>query len=273
MRPELAGRMHDYYTGVTTAGNTNESIVDTTSLTDGDDYFAQSWLRITGGLGAGTANTGLVKRIRSQKQISQMCKVWGTFTACCSASTSYEIYRRIHPDKYTDAMNEASRMCYPALYRYIEDESLTVLSNTWTYTVPSLIRHVTQVFYETNTSQPTYPYTEIEGCEVEENGKLRLGALPPIGRKLRVKGMSPLTDNLDSDAEFIQIDREQLEPFYWACEQYLWDYLLKTAPAADTERYSRLRGWAFLQYKDSLNKKAMQPPLQKVQCSHLESWR
>lgn len=272
MRVDLAKRMHDYLAGATTAAHSDSYFIDTEGLTEGDNWWTGGWIRITGAR-IGCTNVNLIKRIREYKQVSQMGRIWGTFNACLAASTSYQLFKLIEPSVYDDACNEASRMCYPQLYRYVENESIIVEANTWTYTVPSLMRDVAEVEYQVSTSEATYPYAELQGCEITEDGKLRIPAVPPVGNKLRLKGMVPLTDSLSSDSDIITVDKERLEPFYWAAEQYLWDYLCKTAPASETERYSRNRGWAYIQWQRSLRQKAMQPPDFKVQASHLESWR
>lgn len=78
-----------------------------------------------------------------------------------NTNTQYQIFRRLAPSAYLQAITETLRQAYPAIYDPKSNTSLTITPNVYVYTVPGDIEDVTKVELQTNTGIASYPYVEV----------------------------------------------------------------------------------------------------------------
>jgi len=156
--PQFARRIGSYIGSfsTTTTITTNTSVVSTglrdLGFTD-DDVLNDSFIKITSG-----NNLNDVRLIADYTGSSGTITVSGTnFTADSGTGTTFEIYR-YDPDQLRDALNDASRQAFPALFKRIDDRTLTVAPSQARYERPSSIEpgYIRQVYLLPKLESKTY---------------------------------------------------------------------------------------------------------------------
>jgi len=156
--PQFARRIGSYIGSfsTTTAITTNTSVVSTglrdLGFTD-DDVLNDSFIKITSG-----NNINDVRLIADYTGSSGTITVSGTnFSADSDTGTTFEIYR-YDPDQLRDALNDASRQAFPALFKRIDDRTLTVAPSQARYERPSSIEpgYIRQVYLLPKLESKTY---------------------------------------------------------------------------------------------------------------------
>jgi hypothetical protein len=168
------GRRVGAYIGsysTTTAITTNTSIVSTglrdLGFTD-DDVLNDSFIKITSG-----NNLNDVRLISDYTGSSGTITVTGTnLTADGSTGTTFEIYR-YDPDQLKDAVNDAANQAFPALFKRVDDRTLTVAPGQARYARPSSIEpgYIRQVYLVPKIESKTFSENVIndQNCDFEES--------------------------------------------------------------------------------------------------------
>ena len=142
--PQFARRIGSYIGSfsTTTTITTNTSVIATglrdLGFTD-DDVLNDSFIKITSG-----NNLNDVRLIADYTGSSGTITVAGTnFSADSGTGTTFEIYR-YDPDQLRDALNDAARQAFPALFKRIDDRTLTVAPSQARYELPSAVLLITK---------------------------------------------------------------------------------------------------------------------------------
>ena len=113
-----------------------------------------------------------------------------------NTNTQYQIFRRIHPSAYLQAITESLRLAYPSIYTPKADTTVTTAANTYVYTVPGDIEDVSRVELQIQTSPTSYPYAEIN-FEANRTGNdlqhIQLFGQYTPSLKLRISGAGYVT--------------------------------------------------------------------------------
>lgn len=101
-----------------------------------------------------------------------------------------------------DALNQAQDAAYPLLYRFVDDTTTTIASNTWEYTFPAGLTTLVRVEVESTSGS----YEVDRNWSLQSSSKLLLedAHLYPTGRRIRMIGMGKFADmtlagQLDTD--------------------------------------------------------------------------
>ena len=147
--PKFARRIGSYVGSfsTTTTVTTNNSVIATglrdIGFTD-DDVLNDSFLKFTSG-----NNLDTVRLISDYTGSSGTITVAGTtLTADSGTGTTFELYR-YDPDQLLDSINDAANQAFPALFKRIDDRTLTGAPRQARYARPTSIEpgYVRQVFY------------------------------------------------------------------------------------------------------------------------------
>lgn len=127
LRDSLSQNIGDYiHSTVTTALTTNNSVVDTTlsQYTSKDDWFNRQWCLITS-----LANAGANRKISDFATSTGTLTILGAALASdAAAKATYEIHT-YNPDNKKRAINAASKLIFPTLYRAVEWDDTLVMGN------------------------------------------------------------------------------------------------------------------------------------------------
>jgi len=146
----------------------------------------------------------LVRTVSNSTTISSIARGQFGSTAVSHASNATVFVRPAYSSvEIIDALNGTKDEMYPYVYKAITDTSLTVLANTYEYTVPNM----------TGTyGGDTLPIQYISRVEIKESGdyawrrrmdwnikrvatpKFIFRAVPPVGSAIRVFGYGPFPD-------------------------------------------------------------------------------
>lgn len=216
---ELSRRLGDYHASVTSgagdAGGT--TVVDSLLAASPDTRFRGWWVRLP----ATVTEAGKNRLVTAFTGASGTLTAAPAFAAQVGAAVAYQLHR-ISPALKLQALNDARVECLPRLFVSSEDTSLTVLADTYEYTMPVWAYELRQVWLQQATSPATYPYRPLlEGAEwtlAPGGGKLRLAADlagSAVGFKLRLVGVAALS-SVAVDTDSMQIT-QPWESGYLTC--------------------------------------------------------
>ena len=149
-----------------------------------------------------TANTGAAS-------ITVMRGASGTTSASHTNSSTVLVNPNWLDVEILDELNNAIDACYPWIYRPVIDESLTILSNTYEYTVPYLpssssVRIPAVTTIELKDSGDT-DYYKVRDWEIRRGAtpKIKFRRVTSVGATVRINGYGPfahlaITDSLDA---------------------------------------------------------------------------
>lgn len=136
---------------------------------------------------------------------------YGSTAATHASGASVLVRPNFFGVEILDAVNEGIQACYPLIYKPVVDTSLSVLSETWEYTVPNMpgtyngssrpIPRISTVdILVANVG--TVPYRPVRAFEVIRGTTpiLKLKWLEVPGSTLRIKGFGPFPDLADYTA-------------------------------------------------------------------------
>lgn len=106
------------------------------------------------------------------------------------------------PVQIVEALNLAQSTAYPQLCAVVSDTSLSIVSGQFTYSVPSGIDHVRQVWLETSTSDV---YNMTRSWDMDSSSTIRLYGENAAGRLIKVVGLARFDDMAyggDIDTDF-----------------------------------------------------------------------
>lgn len=135
LRELLARATGFYYSGTATGGSTTtiaDTSTDTFDLID-DNILKGKWAHIVSDAGGGTAAPEA--EVRKVSSLSTTTLTVDTaYSAACATGDTYEL-TPFHTLYYNDALAEALRQVYPALYLPLRDETLMVdnLLSNWDF--------------------------------------------------------------------------------------------------------------------------------------------
>jgi hypothetical protein len=161
-RVGLNGFCNDTIVSAATALGTTTTLVDTT-LKQPDDFFNYGSIVILTG-----ANAGDVRYITDWAQTTSTFTFDRALDAAVASGVEYEVHRKWHPYDKNNAINEAIRAGGTRWTRYIENTTLTLATNTYTYSLASLavqvdpILELDAVQYDTGASGTGTPYGGID---------------------------------------------------------------------------------------------------------------
>ena len=174
--PKLARRIGSYigsFTTTTAIGATGSlTVVISTELRDigftDDDIVNDSFLKITSG-----NNLNEVRLISDYTGSSGTMTVTGTdLTSDSGTQATFEIYR-YDPDQLRDAINDAANQAFPALFKRVDDRTLTGAPKQARYARPTTIEpgYVRQVFYVPRVQAKTFSENILndQNCDFEES--------------------------------------------------------------------------------------------------------
>lgn len=127
-------------------------------------------------------------------------------TAVSHASGATVLVRPAFLDvEILDALNRGLDACFPLIYKPVLDETLTILADTYEYTVPSVSSSVTYIPYvssvELKDSGDTN-YYEVRSWEVRRGAtpKIKFRRVTSVGATVRVNGFAPFPHLTASDS-------------------------------------------------------------------------
>ncbi len=166
LRTNLSKSIGDYESLTTTSGGSATTLIDTglANLENGtDDDFCKGWYAL---ITSGDAN-GERKRIQSYVDSTNTVTFESAFSATIATAVTYELHRYDPDDKHA-AIDEATELLFPILYKHIRDETVVVddlLSNSdfetfsggftgWTEVgSPTVTAETTRVLHGTNAAK------------------------------------------------------------------------------------------------------------------------
>jgi hypothetical protein len=112
-------------------------------------------------------------------------------TTAALHNTASEILKNVFwtRQEIFEALCRAIDWLYPDLFSLVKDESLTVATGTYDYTIPATIDQLYRVYYRSSSTSNFESLIEWE----QIGTKLVLTYLPTIGSTLRLVGISPYT--------------------------------------------------------------------------------
>jgi hypothetical protein len=157
----LNGFLADTVVSAATSLGTTTTLIDT-SLKQSDDWWNYGSILILTG-----TNAGQVRIITDWDQANSQFTVDRVFSAAVASGVQYEVHRLVHPYDKNNAANEAIRAAGKRWTRKIEDATLTLDSDTYTYSLASLAVEVDpsmgidDVAFDTGITGTGYPYSNI----------------------------------------------------------------------------------------------------------------
>ena len=174
--PKFARRIGSYigsFSTTTAIGATGSlTVIISTELRDvgftDDDVLNDSFIKITSG-----NNLNEVRLISDYTGSSGTVTVTGTdLTSDGSTGTTFEIYR-YDPDQLRDAVNDAANQAFPALFKRVDDRTLTIAPGQARYARPSAIEpgYVRQIYLVPKIESKTFSENVIndQNCDFEES--------------------------------------------------------------------------------------------------------
>ena len=174
--PKFARRIGSYigsFSTTTAIGATGSlTVIISTELRDvgfsDDDVLNDSFLKITSG-----NNLNEVRLISDYTGSSGTITVTGTdLTSDSSTGTTFEIYR-YDPNQLRDAVNDAAHQAFPALFKRVDDRTLTIAPGQARYARPSSIEpgYIRQVYMVPKIEAKTFSENIIndQNCDFEES--------------------------------------------------------------------------------------------------------
>lgn len=169
------------------------------------------------------------------------------FTAT-TTTHAIEVYKGFTPADLDEALQQALTEVYPYIAAMIEDESITVAQQVYTYTIPATIRELTRMLggkveVRVVSAGTGFPFQEIPRWDVRktrsaagvEAHKLQLFNLSGlVGEVLRLTGLGHLTFPT-TDATLIPLDEDGLQLLAYKTSEILWRNSLE-ADGTDIQR-------------------------------------
>ncbi len=181
----LNGFASDTTVSAATSLGTTTTLIDDT-LKQPDDWWNYGSILILTG-----ANAGQVRYVTDWVQSTSTFTLDRALSAAVASAVQYEVHRLMHPYDKNNAINEAIRASGNRWTRKIEDASLTLDSDTYTYDLSTLAVEVDpnlgidEVLFDTGLTGTGYPYKGISpSFQVVRNhvGTLTLQFLSTIPR-------------------------------------------------------------------------------------------
>lgn len=160
-RVGLNGFLADTTVSAATSLGTTTTLVDT-AIKQRDDWWNGGAILILTG-----TNAGQVRWITDWVQSTSTFTLDRALAAAVAAAVQYEVHRISHPHDKNNAINEAIRAAGQRWTRKIEDTSLTLDSDTYTYSLATLAVEVDplllidEVSFDTGLTGTGYPYKTI----------------------------------------------------------------------------------------------------------------
>lgn len=205
---------------------------------------------------SGTAgNVGQERRAKTWSyQTSTLTLHPPGFPSATNPGDEFEIHRLVKRSAKLDALNSGVRQLGLHWYRDVVDESITTVSSTWRYELPSSVSWVrvykVEIQATTNSSMSGYPYLDAKPWNPQlyrdvsptgaETWYLQFGLLPPSGRKIRIYGEAAYPA-LSGDQDVLALsgawEGKALEwLFDWAVYR-LWEREGHRQPSSEGDRY------------------------------------
>lgn len=157
----LSGFCDDTVVSQTTSLGTTTTLFDST-LKQSDDWWNYATVLILTG-----TNAASVRPVTDWTQSTSQFTVSPAFSAVVASGVQYEVHRESHPHEKNNAINEAIRAGGQRWTRKIEDASLTLDSDTYTYSLDTLAVEVDpslgidDVLFDTGVTGTGYPYGSV----------------------------------------------------------------------------------------------------------------
>jgi hypothetical protein len=126
----------------------------------------------------------------------------GTTAASHASGSAVLIRPQFLSQDILEALNSGIQNAFPLIYKPVLDTSLTVLANTFEYTIPSTLPRVSRVELK---SVGDYDYNEVKDWDIRRAAtpKLQFRREPETGATIRIHGFGPFaelafTDSLDA---------------------------------------------------------------------------
>jgi hypothetical protein len=184
-RVGLNGFFADTVVSAATSLGTTTTLIDTGHKQPDDWWNGGAILILTG------SNANSVRYITDWDQTTSTFTLDRALSAAVASAVQYEVHRFAHPYDKNNAINEAIRAAGKRWTRKIEDTSLTLDTDTYTYSLDSTTVEVDpqmgidDVLWDTGITGTGYPYREIHPSYRlmrNEAGNLTLQFLDQIPR-------------------------------------------------------------------------------------------
>lgn len=268
-RAEISRRAQEFVSATTTSLGTGGTLIDTTTLTHADDYWAESTVLLTSG-----TNSGQTRRVSAFAASTSTATLYASVTAAIASGVSYEMYRRFNPTDIKTALNRAINIGAPDFRERIHAIA-TGVADTLQYAVPTGLALVDKglitIEYQhyTDASHTTWPFTKVptdlyEILEEYSTGNnlvrktLQLRFNPETNKLIRMVFDGPL-GNVSADADVIHLDLPELEWLYSQSVAELWR--IEASRTADVNRQAAITELARAEsFADRLRKQLGQEP-------------
>lgn len=180
--------------GQVTTAAVGTSIVDVNNRFELDpDAMSFNYLRVVSD-STTTTNQNVVVQVATYNTATNTITVTPGL-ASTSTNTQYQIFRRLPPSAYLQAITESIRSAFPAIHASKSNTSLSIVAQTYIYTVPADFDEVTLVEIQTNLGITDYPYKQIpfDLIKSDELQTIQLLETYPATYKLRITGMGAMT--------------------------------------------------------------------------------
>lgn len=275
MLAEIASSIGDLIPGVRVADNalsgagsgagTTTTVVDANNRMETSDELLNAFLRVKADSGQ-AGNVGQVSRVTAFA--TNTLTISPALAAATSTTTQYQLFRQFPPSTYMAAINEATRASYPWLHKQMRDESTnTVTSNTYYYTMPTGMFHVSAVEIQINTGVSTYPYVPVPFW-VDWNSEAGRIYIPdainfPVGAVIRIIGFGRLSE-ITTDAGTIEVTGNRLIPIYNYARAYLYQKMAGTSAESDIQKYETLAQSFMQAFERTVRKYRMPTPASEI---------
>lgn len=276
---ELISRFDSLAISTPTSGGTTTTLIDTGLNEHFPADVPTQWNTwVYGSQTAVSANRGIQRRARSWTASTSTMVFSRAWPNAVTAVGEYEVItHRFDRTRFQTAINSAVGKLGLFWWREIVDESLTTLSQTWSYTVPSsqnFFADSIKVLIEVNPDQSTFPYARAEdlgiGYEVREaistTGTRTLtlqfsnGMLLPPDRTIRLEGVGYFS-TLTADTDVLPVagpwESSALDWIYDYAAFRIDDWMAEHVPAGETEKYRQKALTNLMKEKDTLQTQMM----------------